>query len=203
MTFSGRPASRWIGSGPSCRTATGRPASIKGPQDQRGRLIGRTKGGLNTRLHAVTDAKGRPLPLFLTAGQVSDHANAAALPGSLPAAEGLIPDQGYRTDRFGESLKDNGIRPCIPGRKSRKDCPTRQATLSAMVSVSRASSQPLASPAREPSDLGRSHQSRHGVAMCADLGRGACPLSRRTATVSGPMARSPCRSPLHLPAPAG
>ena len=119
MTFSGIPASRWIGSGPSCRTATGRPASIKGPQDQRGRLIGRTKGGLNTRLHAVTDAKGRPLPLFLTAGQVSDHANAAALPGSLPAAEGLIPDQGYGTDWFGEALKDNGIRPCIPGRKSR------------------------------------------------------------------------------------
>ena len=30
-----------------------------GPDDQRGRLIGRTKGGLNTKLHAVTDAKGR------------------------------------------------------------------------------------------------------------------------------------------------
>lgn len=26
-----------------------------------GRLIGRTKGGLNTRLHAVNDANGRPL----------------------------------------------------------------------------------------------------------------------------------------------
>ncbi len=38
-----------------------RPAGGKGgPDDRRGRLIGRTKGGLNTKLHAVTDAKGRP-----------------------------------------------------------------------------------------------------------------------------------------------
>jgi hypothetical protein len=43
-----------------------------GPNDQRGRLIGRTKGGLNTKLHAVTDAKGRPLKFFMTASQVSD-----------------------------------------------------------------------------------------------------------------------------------
>ena len=43
-----------------------------GPDDKRVRLIGRTKGGLNTKLHAVTDAKGRPLRFFMTAGQVSD-----------------------------------------------------------------------------------------------------------------------------------
>jgi hypothetical protein len=34
-----------------------------------GRLIGRTKGGMNTKLHAVTDANGRPLTFFMTAGQ--------------------------------------------------------------------------------------------------------------------------------------
>jgi hypothetical protein len=56
------------------------PAGNKGgPDDQRGRLIGRTKGGLNTKLHAVTDAKGRPLRLFMTAGHVSDYTGAAAL----------------------------------------------------------------------------------------------------------------------------
>jgi transposase len=61
--------------------------------DQRNRLIGRTKGGLNTKLHAVTDAKGRPLRFFMTAGQVSDYTGAAALLGSLPAAEWLIADR--------------------------------------------------------------------------------------------------------------
>ena len=59
-----------------------------GPDDQRGRLIGRTKGRLNTKLHAVNDAKGRPLKFFMTAGHVSDYTGAAALLGSLPSANG-------------------------------------------------------------------------------------------------------------------
>jgi transposase len=74
---------------------------------------------LNTKLHAVTDAKGRPLKFFMTAGQVSDYTGAAALLGSLPAAEWMIADRGYDADWFREALKDKGIRPCIPGRKSR------------------------------------------------------------------------------------
>ncbi len=32
------------------------------------RHIGRTKGGLNSKLHAVCDSEGRPRTLFLTAG---------------------------------------------------------------------------------------------------------------------------------------
>jgi len=67
----------------------------------------------------VTDAKGRPLRFFMTAGQVSDYTGAAALLGSLPAAEWLIADRGYDADWFRDALKDKGIRPCIPGRKSR------------------------------------------------------------------------------------
>ena len=38
----------------------------------RGRLIGRTKGGMNSKLHAICDSQGRPIDLFVTAGQVSD-----------------------------------------------------------------------------------------------------------------------------------
>jgi transposase len=74
---------------------------------------------LNTKLHAVTDAKGRPLKFFMTAGEVSDYTGAAALLGSLPAAEWMIADRGYDADWFREALKDKGISPCIPGRKSR------------------------------------------------------------------------------------
>jgi transposase len=97
-----------------------KPAGEKGgPDDQRGRLIGRTKGGLNTKLHAVTDATGRPLRFFISAGQVSDYIGAAALLGSLPAAEWLIANRGYDADWFRNALKDKGIKPCIPGRKSR------------------------------------------------------------------------------------
>lgn len=82
-------------------------------------MIGRTKSGLNTKLHAVTDANGRPLRFFMTAGQVSDYTGAAALMGSLLATGWLITDRGYDADWFREALKDTGIRPCIPDPKSR------------------------------------------------------------------------------------
>src|SRR3546814_561398 len=65
-----------------------------------GRLIGRTKGGMNTKLHAVTDANGRPLSFFMTAGQVSDYIGAAALLDELPKAQWLLTDRGYDADWF-------------------------------------------------------------------------------------------------------
>jgi transposase len=74
---------------------------------------------MNTKSHAVTDAEGRPLRFFMTAGQVSDYTGAAALLGSLPKAEWLLADRGYDADWFREALKDKGIKPCTPGRKSR------------------------------------------------------------------------------------
>ena len=80
----------------------------------------RTKGGLNTKLHAIADAKGRPLKFFMTAGEVSDYTGAAALLGHMPKAEWLLADRGYDADWYREALKDKGIRVCIPGRKSRK-----------------------------------------------------------------------------------
>ena len=52
------------------------PAGEKGRRDG---LIGRTKGGMNTKLHAVADAQGRPISPFVTAGPVSDYSGAAAL----------------------------------------------------------------------------------------------------------------------------
>lgn len=105
----------------SRRTARPRACDRKrGPGSQKGRLIGRTKGGLNTKLHAVTDGDGRPLRFFLSAGQVNDYTGALALLGSLPKADWLLADRGYDADWFREALADKGIKPCIPGRKSRE-----------------------------------------------------------------------------------
>ena len=53
---------------------------------------------MNTKLHAVTDANGRPISLFMTAGQVSDYTGAAALLDSLPRAQWLLGDRGYDAD---------------------------------------------------------------------------------------------------------
>ncbi len=73
----------------------------------------------NTRLHAVADADGRPIRFFMTAGQLSDYTGAAALLGSLPKAEWLLADRGHDADWFRKASKDKGIKPFIPGRKSR------------------------------------------------------------------------------------
>jgi transposase len=74
---------------------------------------------MNTKLHAVTDAEGRPIRFFITAGQVSDYTRAAALLDSLPKAERLLADRGYDADWFRDALKHKGIKPCRPGLKSR------------------------------------------------------------------------------------
>lgn len=97
------------------RTAS-KPAAKKGDP---GRLTGRAKGGMNTKLHAVTDQNGRPLNFFMTAGPISDYMDVAALADSLPAAQWMLGDRGYDADWFRDALEAKGIRPCISGRKSR------------------------------------------------------------------------------------
>ena len=74
---------------------------------------------MNTKLHAVTHARGRPISFFMTAGQVSDYTGAAALLDGLPKADWLLGDRGYDADWFCDALDEKGITPCIPGRKSR------------------------------------------------------------------------------------
>ena len=51
--------------------------------------------------------------------QVSDYTGAAALLDSLPKAQWLLADRGYDADWFRDALREKGIKPCIPGRKSR------------------------------------------------------------------------------------
>ena len=48
---------------------------------------------MNTKLHAVTDAKGRPIRFFMSAGQVSDYTGAAALLDGLPKADWFLGDR--------------------------------------------------------------------------------------------------------------
>lgn len=55
----------------------------------------------------------------MTAGHVSDYMGAAALLRSMPGADWLLADRGYDADWFRDASKDKGIKPCIPGRKSR------------------------------------------------------------------------------------
>jgi transposase len=84
------------------------------------RCIGRTKGGLNSKLHAVCEGAGKPVALLLSEGQMSDYKGAALLLDSLPRAKELLADRGYDADWFRTALKEKGITPCIPPKKNRK-----------------------------------------------------------------------------------
>jgi len=66
------------------------------------------------------DALGRPLRMFLTAGQRSDYIGARALLSGLSEAKRMLADRGYDADWYSEALEDKGITPCIPSRKNRK-----------------------------------------------------------------------------------
>ena len=62
----------------------------KGP-----RRIGRTKGGLNSKLHVVCDRHARPVVLLLSEGRMSDHKGAGLLIGALPPQRRTDPKQPY------------------------------------------------------------------------------------------------------------
>ncbi|WP_182356614.1 IS5 family transposase [Komagataeibacter europaeus] len=89
------------------------------------RHIGRTKGGLNSKLHAVCDGQRRPVRLYLTAGQVSDFKGADVLLADLPeGTEEVIGDRGYDSNQIRRYLVERNITACIPPRKNRKSKPS-------------------------------------------------------------------------------
>ena len=72
----------------------------------------------------IVDALGNPLAISLTAGQVHDITQGAALVAQVEP-EALLADKGYDSDSFIESLKLRQIKPVIPpksNRKVKRDC---------------------------------------------------------------------------------
>ena len=81
--------------------------------------MGRSRGGLSTKIHALVDALGNPLRFVLTPGQVHDLAGADAL---LPhmVADLLIADRAFDADsRVLEPLAAAGKSAVIPPRPNR------------------------------------------------------------------------------------
>ena len=93
------------------------------------RCIGRTKGGLNAKLHAVCDERGRPRVMLLTEGQMSDCKGAALMFEAMPPAPVLLGDGGYDADWLRQALAARGTIACIPSRKNRKVAIAHDATL--------------------------------------------------------------------------
>ena len=88
----------------------------KAAQDQ---AIGVSRSGRSTKIHIATDLLGRPIAIHLTAGQHSDIKSVEALLAKIGACKRLIADRAYDADALREKLRDNGIKPVIPGKKNR------------------------------------------------------------------------------------
>ena len=82
--------------------------------------MGRSRGGLTTKIHALVDAAGRPILLKLTAGQAHDGRSAVDMLGKVGPGQVLLADRGYDADYLRDPLLARGavanIKP-MPGRK--------------------------------------------------------------------------------------
>ena len=80
--------------------------------------MGKSRGGLSTKIHAAVDALGNPLRLLLSPGQRSEMLQAQALIEGI-RSDYVIADKGYDADGFIESIKRNGSISVIPPRSRR------------------------------------------------------------------------------------
>src|SRR3954471_22153530 len=101
----------------------GARASARGRRPQKlgeDQAIGRSKGGLTTKIHALVDALGNPTGFHLTGGQEHDLAGADALLPELEA-ETLMADKAFDADaRVLEPLAEAGKTAVIPPWNTRK-----------------------------------------------------------------------------------
>ncbi len=66
---------------------------------QQEEAIGKSRGGLSTKIHAAVDALGNPVRLRLTEGQASEYGQANALIEQIQA-DYILADKGYDSDEF-------------------------------------------------------------------------------------------------------
>lgn len=81
--------------------------------------MGRSRGGLTTKIHALVDANGLPIALKLTEGQAHDGRSAADMVGAIGPGQILLADRAYDSDALRKALADQGgwanVKP-MPGR---------------------------------------------------------------------------------------
>lgn len=82
-------------------------------------VIGKTKGGLNTKLAAVVDGLGRAVGLNLAAGNRHDIKAITPLLARL-ADCCAVGDRGFDSKQFGAELIELGAEPCIPPKRSNR-----------------------------------------------------------------------------------
>lgn len=82
--------------------------------------IGRSRGGLTTKIHLRANGLGLPVALVLTPGEASDTTGyGPVMDEDGPAPKVLIADKGYDSDAIREDLQARGAEPVIPMKRNR------------------------------------------------------------------------------------
>lgn len=83
--------------------------------------MGRSRGGLTSKIHAVVDTNGLPVRLGLTAGEAHDNRLALKLLSRLKSGAMLLADRGYDADWIRAAATKKGAWANIPPRCNRKE----------------------------------------------------------------------------------
>ena len=82
--------------------------------------LGRSRGGFDCKIHALTDALGLPVRFILTGGQAADITQAIPLVKDIGSTGGLLADKGYDANALLDWLGQRGIAAVIPPKAIRK-----------------------------------------------------------------------------------
>jgi transposase len=85
--------------------------------------MGRSRGGLTTKIHALVDAQGLPIALKLTEGQAHDGRSAQDMLDKLQAGQILLADRAYDCDAMRQALADRGAWANVKPMPNRKNIP--------------------------------------------------------------------------------
>ena len=89
----------------------------RGEQKQ---AAGRSRGGRNTKIHALADTKGRLIAILLTGGEAHDCPLAERPIRRVKLSKHLLGDKAYDSAELRGELDERGTKPVIPNRSNRK-----------------------------------------------------------------------------------
>jgi transposase len=83
--------------------------------------MGRSRGGLTSKIHAVVDTNGLPVRVALTAGEAHDNRLAGRLLSRLKSGTMLLADRGYDADWIRALARQHGAWANIPPKRNRTE----------------------------------------------------------------------------------
>lgn len=89
-------------------------------RDGEARAIGRSRGGLTTKIHVAVDGTGYPASMHLTPGQVADCTRATTLLAGMTEGVTVIADRAYDTNDLLAQVEEVKGVAVIPSKSNRK-----------------------------------------------------------------------------------